>query len=331
MRWCGLCTSSARDEGARVALSYNAVLLIAFGGPASRSEILPFLRRVAQGRQIPPERLKEVAHHYEVIGGSSPLNEITFRQARALEKNLEDDGLSLRVYVGMRNSAPFLKETLKQMETDGVKRALGFILSPQQTEASWERYQVNVAEAQAQLGGRAPQIDYCPGWHAHPLFIGALAERVRSVLEKIEARRRLLTPILFTAHSVPVAMASQSPYERQVLETSRLVAERLGHQKWSVAYQSRSGRPAEPWLEPDIREAIQRLAQEKVADLVVAPVGFVCDHVELLYDLDIEARKFAEALGIRFLRAGSLNDHPAFIRLIAHVVRVSLEDPRALA
>ncbi len=311
---------------------HDAVLLVAFGGPASPSEILPFLTRVAQGRPIPPERLQEVTHHYEVIGGFSPLNEITFRQAHALEMTLKESGFSLPVYVGMRNSAPFLKDTLERMAAGGVKRALGFILSPQQTEASWERYQMNVAEAQSQLGSRAPKIDYCPGWHAHPLFIEGLAQRVQSALKKIEAPRRLLAPIVFTAHSVPVEMASRSPYESQVEETSRLVARRLGHQRWSVAYQSRSGRPTEPWLEPDIREAIRKLAREKVAEVIVAPVGFVCDHVELLYDLDIEARGVAEALGIRFLRASSLNDHPTFIRMMADVVRASLsKDPGTVA
>lgn len=311
-----------------MSLSYDAVLLVAFGGPASPSEIRPFLTRVAQGRPIPPERLEEVAHHYEVIGGRSPLNEITFRQASALERTLKESGLSLQVYVGMRNSAPFLKETLERMAADGARRSLAFILSPQQTEASWERYQKNIAEAQSRLGGRAPEIDYCPGWHAHPLFIEALAEQVQSALEKVEDLKRAITPIVFTAHSVPLAMASQSPYESQVLETSRLVAERVAHPRWSIAYQSRSGRPAEPWLEPDIGEAIHRLAEERTANLVVAPIGFVCDHVELLYDLDVEARRVAEALGIRFFRASSLNDHPTFIRMMADVIRASLSKHR---
>ncbi len=307
-----------------MSLAYDAVLLIAFGGPTSPAEILPFLERVAQGRPIPPARLEEVVHHYEAIGGRSPLNEITFRQARALERTLKESGLPLPVYVGMRNSAPFLKETLEQMAADGVKRALGLILSPQQAEASWERYKKNVADAQSQLGGRAPHIDYCPGWHAHPLFIEALAEQVQSALDEVDAHKRSMAPIIFTAHSLPTAMAARSPYERQVLETSQLVAERLAHQRWSVAYQSRSGKPTEPWLEPDIGEAIQSLAAEKVVELVVAPIGFVCDHVEVLYDLDIEARRIAEGFGIFFLRAGSLNDRSIFIRMMAEIIGVEL-------
>ncbi|MFQ5873710.1 MAG: ferrochelatase [Dehalococcoidia bacterium] len=307
-----------------MSFSHDGVLLIAFGGPTSPAEIRPFLARVLRGYPVPPQRIEEVVHHYEAVGGRSPLNEITFRQARCLEKILKDHGLSLPVYVGMRHSSPFLRETLERMATEGVKRALGFILSPQQTEASWERYQKDVAEARSEVGGRAPHIDYCPGWHAHPLFIQALAEQIQSVLEKVAVQKRQTTLLILTAHSVPTAMATRSPYTHQILETSRLVAERLGHRRWLVAYQSRSGTPDEPWLQPDIGEVIRSLAAEGVAEVVVAPIGFICDHVEVLYDLDIEARKIAEGLGMRFLRASSLNDHPTFIRMMAEVIEASL-------
>jgi ferrochelatase len=209
------------------------------------------------------------------------------------------------------------------MTADGAKRALGFILSPHQTEASWERYKKNVEEAREELG-YAPDIDYCPGWHSHPLFTQALAEQIQPAFQKLPMQNRQTTPLIFTAHSVPMAMAARSPYVDQVQETSRLVAERLGHRRWLVAYQSRSGKPDERWLEPDVSEVLRTLAAESVGEVVVAPIGFVCDHVEVLYDLDIEARRIAEGLGMRFLRSSSLNDHPTFIRMMADVIKVSL-------
>lgn len=310
-----------------MSLFYDAILLIAFGGPTSPEEIRPFIHRVLRGHPVTPERIEQVVRHYEAIGGRSPLNEIAFRQAEALEKALGEHGVPLPVYVGFRHSRPLFRETLDRMRADGVKKALGFILSPHRTEASWERYQKNVAEARDELGGHAPEIEYCPGWHAHPLFIQALAEQIQPALEKITAQKRQIAPLIFTAHSVPTAMALPSPYVNQIEETSRLVAERLGHRCWSVAYQSRSGKPNESWLEPDIGEAIRRLASEGVVETVVAPIGFVCDHVEVLYDLDIEARKIAEGLGMRFIRANSLNDHLTFIRMMAEVIEGKLTRP----
>ncbi len=307
-----------------MAPSYDAVLLIAFGGPTSPEEIRPFLARVLRGHPVPSERIEEAVRHYMAVGGRSPLNEITFRQASALEKALKQRGLSLPVYVGMRNARPFLRETLDQMTADGVRRALGFILSPHQTEASWQRYQRDVAEAQEELGGATPAIDFCPGWHAHPLFVQAISQQIRPALEKVAAQKRQATPLVFTAHSVPTAMAERSPYVQQIYESSNLVAERLNHSRWSVAYQSRSGRPNEPWLEPDIGKVIRSLAAEGAAQVVVAPIGFVCDHVEVLYDLDIEAKGIAEGLGMRFLRAGCPNDHPTFIALMADVIEAKL-------
>lgn len=306
-----------------MARNHEAILLLAFGGPSSPEEVRPFLARVLRRRPVPPERIEEVVRHYEAVGGKSPLKEITLRQVAALQQRLKEIGFGLPVYAGLRHSSPFVKETLLRMANDGIKRALGFILSAHQTEASWERYQEDVAEARADLGS-APEVDFCPGWHDHPLLIQALAELIRPELDRVEAQTRQRTPLVFTAHSIPTAMARLSPYESQVRETSRLVAERIGHSRWSVAFQSRSGPPSEPWLEPDIGEALRTLAAQETADVVVAAVGFVCDHVEVLYDLDIEARNVAERLGMRFLRVPSLNDHPTFIRMIAEVVVASL-------
>ena len=299
---------------------YQAILLIAFGGPTSSQEIRPFLARVTKGAAIPPERLEQVAHHYEAVGGKSPLNEITFRQAAALRKVLEEAKMNVPVYVGMRNSRPFFNETLKQMAGDGVQRALGFILSSHRTEASWERYQANIADARAELGGDAPTVDFCDGWHDHPLFIQSWKERIETVIDRIAPAKRDGAALIFTAHSLPMAMAARSPYVEQLESTTRLIAEKLGSAHWSLAYQSRSGRPNDAWLEPEIRPAIQRLANQGCKDVVVAPVGFVCDHVEILYDLDIEAKKLAEDLGLRFHRASCPNDHPTFIRMMADVI-----------
>ncbi len=306
-----------------MAPSCDAVFLIAFGGPTSPGGVRPFLGRVLRDRPVAPERLEEVVRHYEAVGGRSPLNEIIFRQASALEKNLQGSGFSLPVYIGLRHSRPFLRETLDRMTADGVKRALGFILSSHQTEASWERYQKEVEEAWLELG-YAPAVDYCPGWHSHPLFIEAWADRLRAVLKKILPIRRKAVPVVFTAHSVPVAMASRSPYVAQIEESCRLVAGRLGQERWSIAYQSRSGRPSEPWLEPDVGMALRTLASQGATEVVVAPIGFVSDHVEVLYDLDVAARKSAEELGMRFLRVPSLNDHPIFIRMMAQVIEARL-------
>lgn len=299
---------------------YQAVLLIAFGGPTSPDEIRPFLARVTKGIPIPPERLEEVAHHYEAVGGKSPLNEITFRQAETLEKILREQQLHLPVYVGMRNSHPFFVETLKRMADDSVKTCLGFILSSHRTEASWERYMKNIAEARTKLRGAAPEVDYCPGWHDHPLFVQTWVELIQAISAKISAQQRPTTPLIFTAHSLPIEMASRSPYVEQLEITVRLIAEKAGQPRWSIAYQSRSGKPTDPWLEPDLTQAIRDLAAEGIREVVVAPVGFVCDHVEILYDLDIEAKAFAAGMGVRLVRASCPNDHPTFIQMMADVI-----------
>ena len=300
--------------------TYDAVLLIAFGGPTSSEEIRPFLARVTRGLPIPPQRLEEVAHHYEAVGGKSPLKEITFRQAQALQILLQRKGLSLPVYVGMRNVSPFFVETVKQMAGDGIRKALGFILSPYRTEASWDRYQKNIADARAKLRDNVPEVDYCAVWHDHPFFIQAWVELIQARFAEIPSYRQQTTPLVFTAHSIPVAMADRSPYVEQFQITARWIAERLGRSRWSIAYQSRSGKPTDPWLEPDIKDVIRKLAVERVTEAIVAPIGFVCDHVEVLYDLDIEAKRVGTDLGVEMLRANCPNDHPTFIQMIADVI-----------
>ena len=299
----------------------DAVLLNAFGGPTAPDEIRPFLEIVTRGRRVPPERLEEVARHYERMpGGRSPLGALTLAQARALERELARGGAPLPVFVGMRNWHPFLHETLAEMTAGGVRRAFGIILSPLRSEASWERYQRDVTDARAKVRG-APEVAFAPAWCDHPRFIEAVTDRARAALTEISPTERAWSPLVFTAHSVPVAMADGSPYVADLTGAARAVAERLGHARWSLAYQSRSGSPREPWLEPDIADVLTRLAADGERHAVVVPIGFVSDHVELLYDLDVEARAIASAHGITLHRAAALNDHPAFIAMLADLVR----------
>jgi ferrochelatase len=300
--------------------SFDAVLLIAFGGPNSMDDVRPFLANVLRGRPVPPERVEEVVRHYERIGGRSPLTELTMRQAAALRAVLEREGPRLPVYVGMRNWDPYLRDTLAAMQRDGVRRAIGVILAAQHSDASWERYQRDVAAARAQLDGVVPEIDFASGWYDHPLFIEAVAEQARATLSALDADRRSAAQLIFTAHSIPTAMAAESPYERQLNEGARLVAARLGYADYTLAYQSRSGNPREPWLGPDIVEVVRERAARGVRDLLVVPLGFVCDHVEVLYDLDVGAKQAAEAVHVGLLRAPTVNDHPSFIRMLASVI-----------
>ena len=303
----------------------DSVLLVAFGGPTKASEIRPFLEIVTRGRRIPPERLEDVAHHYEVMpGGCSPLNALTEAQADGLRRAL---GGALPVFVGMRNWHPFLHETVAAMSAAGHRRALAIILSTFRTEASWERYVADVTAAR-ERAHRAPEVVFAAPWFEHPRFIAAAAEGVARALAGVEPRERADTPLVFTAHSVPVAMAAASPYVADFTAAARAVAEKVGHARWSLAYQSRSGSPRDPWLEPDVGDVVKALAKEGARHVVVSPVGFVCDHVEVLYDLDVEARGIADAHGVTLHRAPAVNAHPEFIAMLADIVR-SHAAPRA--
>ncbi|HEU4369819.1 MAG TPA: ferrochelatase [Methylomirabilota bacterium] len=309
----------------------DAVLLLAFGGPSAPAEIRPFLELVTRGRRIPPERLEEVAHHYERMpGGRSPLRELTEAQADGLRSALAAAGSLLPVFVGMRNWHPFLHETLADMTGRGHRRALGIILSSFRTEASWERYVTDVAAARARTPG-APEVVLAPPWFEHPRFVTAVADGVARALAGVTAGERGDTPLVFTAHSVPVAMAEASPYVADFTAAARAVAARLGHARWSLAYQSRSGGPRDPWLEPDIGAVIRTLAEQGARHVVVSPVGFVCDHVEVLYDLDVEARAIAAGHGLTLHRAPAVNAHPEFIAMLADLVEQGMRTEPARA
>jgi len=300
---------------------YGAIILIGFGGPTSLAEIRPFLDRVTAGRPIPRERYEEVVHHYEAIGGRSPFNEITERQAAALRERLAREDVNLPVVLGMRNTAPWLEDALRELLRNGVRRALGFVLAAHRCEASWDRYLRNVEEARQRIGPAAPVVDYLGEWHAHPLFIEAAADRVADALARLEPPARNRAQLIFTAHSIPAAMAAASPYVEQLRESARLITERLGRREWTLAFQSRSGGPRDPWLEPDVTDVLRGIRGQPA---VIAPIGFICDHVEVLYDLDVEAARVARETDVTMVRAATVGEHPRFIEMIAALIRERL-------
>jgi ferrochelatase len=301
-----------------------AVLFLSFGGPEGPDEIMPFLERVTRGRGIPRARLEGVAEHYRHIGGRSPINEITRRQAEALRAALKAAGDERPVYVGQRNAAPFVADALRRMREDGVREAVAFCTAAFRCEASLERYVQDAAGARAEIGEGAPEVRFVGPWFDHPLFVEAIAARIREKGLPDDA------PWLFTAHSVPCAMAKRSRYVEELRETARLVAETLGHRDWGLAFTSRSGNPRDAWLEPDVSKVIAAKAAAGVRTLGVVPFGFVADHVEVLYDLDVEAAAAAAKAGVRLVRAETVGDHPLFARMMAEVVRAGAPADAAL-
>jgi protoporphyrin/coproporphyrin ferrochelatase len=296
---------------------YGAVILIGFGGPRSAAELRPFLDRVTAGRPISRERYEEVVHHYEAIGGRSPFNEITERQAAALRERLARAGLKIPVVVAMRNTSPWLEDALGGLGRSGVRRALGFVLAAHRCEASWDRYLRNVEEARERIGTAALVVDYLGEWHAHPLLIEAAADRVADALARLEPAARDRARLIFTAHSIPAAMAAASPYVEQLRESARLIAERLGLREWTLAFQSRSGSPRDAWLGPDVCDVLRGFTGRAA---VVAPIGFICDHVEVLYDLDLEAARVAREADVTMVRAATVGEHPRFIEMMAELI-----------
>jgi protoporphyrin/coproporphyrin ferrochelatase len=302
---------------------FDAVLLISFGGPQGHDDIRPFLENVLRGRRVSPDRLEAVARHYELFGGVSPITRLTERQAEGLGAPLRRRGLELPVYVGMRNWHPLLPETLARMAGAGVRQAVGLILAPHRSYSSCEQYRRNVEEARGDAvarGLRPVGVTYAGDWHAHECFIGAQADRVRAALQRLPETLRRHARIIFTAHSIPAGMAQASPYVRQLEESSRLVARRLAWSDWTVVYQSRSGRPEDPWLEPDVCDYLRAERAGGLEAAVLCPIGFVCDHIEVLYDLDREAAGVCREIGLPMERAEAVNDHPLFLEALADTV-----------
>jgi ferrochelatase len=271
---------------------------------------------------VSPGRVEEVAHHYEIFGGVSPITAVTRRQAEGLQARLQAAGQPLPVYVGMRNWHPFLVDTLREMHAAGVRRAVGFIAAAQHSYSSCQQYRENVAAARAELRseGKDVEVTFAGSWFDHPGFIETNAAHVRASLVRLDPAVRGAARLVCTAHSIPVPMAARSRYREQLLESSRLVAVAAGMPDWALVYQSRSGRPEDPWLGPDVCDYLRSAAAEGLRAAVLCPIGFVCDHIEVLYDLDQEAAAVCASIGLPMVRAESANDDPRFLDMMADVV-----------
>jgi protoporphyrin/coproporphyrin ferrochelatase len=288
---------------------YDAIVLLGFGGPEHPEEIRPFLDRVLQGRPIPRERYEEVVTHYEHMpGGKSPYNALMRRQADALAAELGRRGIDSPVRIAYANAAPFASDVVRELEAMHARDVLGVILAVHQSPASWEKYKV------------LPGADYIDPYYEHPLFVNANAERVRDALGRLGKNSFDGVALIYTAHSIPQAMADRSPYVQQYERSAQLIAQAVGARTYTIAYQSRSGSPSDKWLEPDVRDVLKTLPQSGIAQAIVAPIGFLSDHVEVLYDLDVDAAKTAAEFGVRMERAGALNDHPLFVQMLAELV-----------
>jgi ferrochelatase len=308
-------------------LPYDSVLVLSFGGPEKHDDVLPFLENVLRGKHVPRERMLEVAEHYYHFGGKSPINDLNRELIGALKNELATNGPDLPVYWGNRNWEPFLTGTLRQMREDGRKRALAYVTSAFSSYSGCRQYREDIARSQAEVGSDYPVVDKIRAFYNHPLFIEAVSENVAKAFDQLPTAE-----LLFTAHSIPLSMADTSAYTRQLLESCRLVAERLGRSNWRLVYQSRSGAPGQPWLEPDVNETIRGLHEQGVKSLVLSPIGFISCHMEVLYDLDTESRRLCDELGIAMVRAATPGSHPKFISMIRELIaeRMGLAPARAI-
>jgi ferrochelatase len=303
---------------------FDAVLVVSFGGPEGMDEVMPFLEHVTRGRGVPRERLEEVEHHYARFAGVSPINDQNRAVADALRAELVAHAIDLPVYLGNRDWHPFLRETLHEMAEDGVQRALAFFTSAYASYSGCRQYRESLHEAQQEVGPRAPEVLQTRMFYNHPGWIEANSDQLRRALLELPPERRAAAHVAFTAHSIPVAMARSCRYEEQLLECCSLVAAAAEVGDTALAYQSRSGSPRTPWLGPDVLDHLRQVRERGVEDVVVAPVGFVSDHMEVLYDLDIEARELAGELGLGFARASTASTHPAFVAMISELVQERL-------
>jgi ferrochelatase len=312
--------------------TYDALIVVSFGGPEGMDDVLPFLENVLRGRNVPRARLEQVAHHYEQFGGVSPINGQNRKLIAALRAELDAHHITLPVYWGNRNWQPFLADALSDMRADGITRALAFVTSAYSSYSGCRQYCEDIERARASVGEGAPQVDKLRAFYNHPGFVEPNAENLTTALAQIPRKRRDAAHIAFTAHSIPSAMAAGCDYEAQLRETCRLVAERAGVEKWRLVFQSRSGSPMQPWLEPDICDHLRALRAAGATDVVVHPVGFISDHMEVLYDLDTEARTLATEVGINMIRAATVGTHPAFVSMIRELIleRTTDAPPRSL-
>ena len=302
-------------------MNYDALIVVSFGGPESREDVIPFLENVLRGKNVPRERMLAVAEHYYHFEGKSPINQQTRELMDALKSELAQHGPNLPVYWGNRNWHPMLVDTLRQMKQDGVRRALAFITSAYSSYSGCRQYREDISRAQAEVGEGAPQIDKLRVFFNHPGFIDATEERLREALDQIPSSARDHVQLVYVAHSIPVSMASTSDYVVQLEEVRRLVSSRMGISNDVLVYQSRSGAPGQPWLEPDILDHLRTVKEKNLASAVVlAPISFISDHMEVLYDLDIEAQQLCDSLALPMARAKTVGVHPKFVGMIRELI-----------
>ncbi|HSG73368.1 MAG TPA: ferrochelatase [Planctomycetaceae bacterium] len=302
---------------------YDSLLIVSFGGPEQPADVMPFLENVTRGRNIPRERLLEVAEHYQHFGGVSPLNQQVRDLMSELKPALKSAGIDLPMYWGNRNWHPMLADTLSLMKQDNRKHGLALVLSAYSSYSGCRQYREDIERARETVGPDAPTFDKIRVFYNHPDFITANADLIGQSADAFEGQEFQL---VFTAHSIPMSMAETSRYALQLLETGRLIAEQLGirPERWDLVYQSRSGRPQDPWLEPDICDHLRQLAERDVRNVVVAPIGFLSDHIEVLFDLDEEARNICHELGISMRRAQSVGIHPKFVQMLVELIEERL-------
>jgi len=302
-------------------LAIDAVLLMALGGPGSMDEVRPFIQSVLGDRPVPSDRIARVAAHYEAVGGRSPLTSWTLAQAKALEDRLAVEGPAVPVVVGMRCWSPWLVDAIRNLAAGRVKRVATIPMHAFRDVRTAGLYQASLVRATQDASAEDIEFAEVPAWHSHPLYIEALADRVNAAAERAQGIDRTPTPLLFSTHSLPLQTPDIQDHVAAIRETAQCVADRLEWRHWQVVYQSRTGRPDEPWLEPDVCSVIRELAGRGHRSVMVACPGFVCDHVEVLYDLDIEAAGVAREYGMAFARAETVGVHPGFIELLANLVR----------
>jgi ferrochelatase len=304
-----------------IPMNYDAILVVSFGGPEGHDDVIPFLENVLRGKNVPRERMLAVAEHYYHFDGKSPINQQTRELISALKQELAQHGPKLPVYWGNRNWHPMLADTLRQMKHDGIKRALAFVTSVYSSYSGCRQYREDIARAQAEIGEGAPQIDKIRVFFNHPGFIEATEDRMREALAQIPADSRGNVQIVYVAHSVPMSMANTSDYVLQLEEVRKLVSDRVGIKNHALVYQSRSGAPGQPWLEPEILDYLREVKEKNLASaVVVAPISFISDHMEVLYDLDIEARQLCQSLALPMARAKTVGVHPKFIAGIRELI-----------
>lgn len=304
---------------------YDALLILSFGGPEEPDDVIPFLENVLRGKNVPRDRMLEVAEHYYHFDGRSPINDQNRELIAHLRAELAEHGFSLPIYWGNRNWHPLLADTVREMQSAGVRRALAFVTSAFSSYSGCRQYLEDIARAREEAGPDAPEIDKLRGFFNHPGFIETMAQRIGDAYAAIPADQRDAAALIFTAHSVPLAMAEHSPYVRQLEEACALAASAAGRARWSLAYQSRSGPPSQPWLEPDILAVLRALPAAGVRDVVVTPIGFISDHMEVLYDLDTEAQALADELGLNLVRAATAGSHPRFVRMIRELIEERMQ------